>query len=106
MGSEKYWHTATLLPSGKVLIAGGIDETGYTASAELYDPVTGTFTFTNALRTERGDHIATLMASGQVLFEAGESKGGRLPEPEFYNPNQYTVVADNSKPTNAEMTMQ
>jgi hypothetical protein len=46
------------------------------------------------------------MASGQVLFEAGESKGGRLPEPEFYNPNQNTVMADNSKPTNAEMTMQ
>jgi hypothetical protein len=96
MGSEKYWHSATLLPNGKVLIAGGIDERGYTNSAELYDPVTNSFTSTNALRTERGDHVATLMASGQVLFEAGESKGGRLPDPEFYNPDPAPVVADNS----------
>ena len=56
--------------------------------------------------TERGDHMATLMPSGQVLFEAGGSNGGRLPDPEFYNPNQDTVVAENSKPSNVEMTMQ
>ena len=38
-------HTATLLPNGKVLVAGG-DDNGFVhlASAELYDPATGSWT--------------------------------------------------------------
>ena len=36
-------HTATLLPNGKVLVAGGFGNSGYLASAELYDPASGTW---------------------------------------------------------------
>ena len=49
----RYYHTATLLPNGKVLVAGGIGNTGLLASAELYDPATGTWTATGNLATAR-----------------------------------------------------
>ena len=67
-------HTATLLPNGKVLVAGGIDwdEGGpIYDSAELYDPDTGIWSATGSLTTARSDHTATLLASGKVLVAGG-----------------------------------
>ena len=54
-------HTATLLPNGKVLVAGGLDRSvNPSASAELYDPATVTWTATGNLVT------AALSAHGDV----------------------------------------
>ena len=69
-------HTTTLLPSGKVLVVGGNDEsgglfTGYLSSAELYDPATGSWSSTGSLHTARGDHTATLLPNGKVLVAGG-----------------------------------
>ncbi len=50
MGGERASHTATLLPNGKVLVAGGTDSLGNDlATAELFDPSTGTFTATGSM---------------------------------------------------------
>ena len=46
MGTARVVHTATLLPSGKVLVAGGANSNDALSSAEFYDPVTGTWTAT------------------------------------------------------------
>ncbi len=47
MQAGRAWHTATLLPSGKVLITGGVDGSGNTLNtAEVFDPLTNTFTLT------------------------------------------------------------
>ena len=62
-------HTATLLPNGKVLVTGGVDwisgpdspEAKGLHSAELFDPVSGTSTFTGSLEAARAGHIATLL---------------------------------------------
>src|SRR5262249_37082051 len=64
-------HTATLLPDGKVLIAGGGDRNAVLASAELFDPVTGGFSETGSMTTPRGGHEATLLPNGKVLITGG-----------------------------------
>ncbi|MEB2324611.1 MAG: kelch repeat-containing protein, partial [Sorangiineae bacterium] len=59
-------HTASVLGSGKVLVAGG-NNGGALASAELYDPTTGTWAATGSLATGRRDHTASVLGSGKVL---------------------------------------
>ena len=71
LGTARQLHTATLLPSGKVLVAGGNGGTGYLRSAELYDPATGSWSGTSSLGTYRAYHTATLLSSGQVLAAGG-----------------------------------
>jgi hypothetical protein len=66
-------HTETLLPNGKVLVAGGGNGNGggAVASAELYDPTSGTWTATGSLATARSGHTATLLPNGKVLVAGG-----------------------------------
>jgi len=65
-------HTATLLTSGKVLIAGGTDGRGKVlASAELYDPVRNRWTSAGSMAATRIGHTATLLPSGKVLVTGG-----------------------------------
>ena len=64
-------HTATLLPNGKVLVAGGYDGVNYLSSAELYDPASGTWSATGSLTTARKSHTATLLPNGKVLVAGG-----------------------------------
>ncbi len=68
MTSARAYHTATLLPDGRVLIEGGSGDSP--ASAELYDPSTGTFTVTGNLAafSTYGSDKATLLADGRVLI--------------------------------------
>ena len=66
-------HTATLLPSGKVLVAGGRGNSRILNSAELYDPATGMWTATGELGAARDGHTATLLANGQVLVVGGDA---------------------------------
>ena len=80
-------HTATLLPSGKVLIAGGGGAGPATQadSAELFDPALGTWSRTGDLVSGRELHTATLLPNGQVLV-AGGSFSGYLASTELFDP--------------------
>ena len=69
-------HSATLLPNGKVLVAGGRSSRGViTNSAEIYDPATGTWTAAKSLTEARSSHTATLLPNGKVLVVGGYSGG-------------------------------
>jgi hypothetical protein len=93
MSQKRWFHTATLLASGKVLIAGG----GPSAVAELYNPVNGTFTPTGAMKVNRSHHTATLLGDGRVLITGGEDMSANvLASAEIYNPVTGTFVLTGS----------
>jgi N-acetylneuraminic acid mutarotase len=71
MNSPRMNHTATLLPSGKVLVAGGSTGTATTASAEMYDPSSGTWTLVAPMATPRQSHGAVALSNGTALVVGG-----------------------------------
>jgi Galactose oxidase, central domain/Kelch motif len=81
-------HTATLLPNGKVLVAGGFsDMFGFHNTAELYEPATGTWNLTGSLDAFHSDHTATLLSNGKVLVAGGASIANRpVKRAELYDP--------------------
>ena len=80
-------HTATALPSGQVLIAGGMAEGGGSlSSAELFDPATNTVQELAALAERRTGHTATLLEEGRVLVAGGYS-GEYLASIEMFDPS-------------------
>ncbi len=86
MHVPRYGHTATLLPSGKVLVVGG-DQLG-TGDPEVYDPAADTWISTAPMTARRYAHTATLLPSGKVLVVGGVSYAGALinETTELYDP--------------------
>lgn len=71
MTAGRIAHTATLLPSGEVLIAGGENAQGALSTAEIYDPEMNTFVSTGTMMAPRTGHTATLLNNGMVLIAGG-----------------------------------
>jgi N-acetylneuraminic acid mutarotase len=87
MATVRREHTATLLQNGKVLVAGGFNNAiGEVATAELYDPTTGTWTNTGNLSIARHGHTATLLPNGKVLVAGGYNEVQTLAQAELYDP--------------------
>jgi trimeric autotransporter adhesin len=96
-------HTSTVLNNGMVLIAGGYNG-NILASAELYDPASGTFTSTGSLNNARIYHTATLLNNGMVLIVGGtDNNGNILAGAELYNPATGTFTPTGSLSTAREL---
>ncbi len=91
MNSVRFVHTATLLPNGTVLIAGGFNAGNTSlavASAEIFDPSTNTFTLTGAMTIPRSRYTSTVLPDGAVLAVGGTNsiQGVTAPTPaEIYS---------------------
>jgi N-acetylneuraminic acid mutarotase len=86
MNVSRWGHTATRLNDGRVLVAGGATCDRVLASAEIYDPGTGTWTGTGSMTTVRVDHVAVLLEDRRVLVAGGYNGGGTLASAEIYDP--------------------
>ncbi len=98
LNTARAFHTATLLPNGMVLVAGGHDGPTFApsdvlSSAELYDPASGTWTVTGSLNTARYLHTATLLPNGMVLVAGGITGFNAFASAELYDPASGTWTA-------------
>jgi hypothetical protein len=88
MTTARFGQTATTLSDGLILLAGGAQgaccEPTTIASAELYDPKSGTFSPTGSMSTPRANDTATLLPDGRVLFAGGEGEGPILASAELF----------------------
>jgi hypothetical protein len=117
MKFARHGHAAVLLRSGKVLVAGGFAPTadpvspasGYTRTAEIYDPATNTWTKAANMSTGRFQPTMTVLKDGRVLVAGGsgdvETPDGihaavPLESAELYDPdtNSWTDVPSMSVP--------
>jgi N-acetylneuraminic acid mutarotase len=92
MSTARAVHTASRLADGHVLVTGGDRGAPFydaTATAELYNPSTGTWAPTGSMATARESHTATVLADGRVLVAGGNSGGSFatiFSSAEIYNP--------------------
>lgn len=100
MTSARQGPTATLLPDGRVLITGGVDNDGVVLdSAELYDPMTGTFSPVGQMTTSRYGHLAAALGDGDVLIAGGiDNAGSSLKSAEVFDANSGSFTAIKTMP--------
>jgi hypothetical protein len=88
MNSPRWLHTATLLPSGRVLVVGGfVDQSNAIASAEHYDPTDEVWVAAEDAIHAVAGHTATLLPSGKVLIAGGLGPSGTSPLAQLYDPD-------------------
>jgi hypothetical protein len=89
--------TATVLASGKVLLAGGADSSGTPlVTADIFNPATGTTTPTvNNMTSARAFHTATLLQNGTVLLAGGamDHSDNLTPTADIFDPATRTFSA-------------
>ena len=106
MHADRQDHTATLLPDGTVLVAGGFgseDARGVDpmmASAEVYDPAGDTWSVIGDMHEDRGSHSATLLQNGNVLVAGGsaEQYGTAAVPPHSTEPHPSTTPGETAGP--------
>jgi len=107
MGTSRRHSQYYPLPDGRILVVGGTDTTGvdgaasiFYATAEIYDPATGTWTATGSLTTGgRVLHTSTALPDGRILITGGWNGSAALSSAETYNPATGTSSATGSMTT-------
>ena len=110
LAEARDWHTATPLSDGRVLVVGGtdggdagssFDPEGVLASAEVWDPATGTFGPAGSLAGPAILHTATPLPDGRVLVIGGWDGDEYLASTEAWSPLTPLTAADPVAAVNA-----
>jgi hypothetical protein len=97
MAADRAAHTATTLPDGRVLVAGGFVEKGSPVGAELYDAAAGRFSALPPMVETRHSHSATILPDGTVLIVGGYGAGTTtLQTAEIFDPRTRTFTRTGS----------
>lgn len=93
MATTRMHHTATVLPNGTVLVAGGkTDMSGVATWSEIYDPMVGRWDHvTGQMTFGRYLHDAVSLGDGRAFFAGGQDDSGRAPWGEVYLPDRITT---------------
>lgn len=95
-GLPRYLHTATGLADGRILMVGGYHTPEHvrakttsmpSASVQIYDPLTDTWSDAASLACPRARHAATLLPDGRVAVSGGVNQVA-LSSIEVYDPRQ------------------
>ncbi|CAF3950520.1 unnamed protein product, partial [Rotaria sordida] len=102
MLGERYYHTASVLANGNVLIIGGYYG-GYRSTAELYDLSTGTWKFAGSMKDARYRHTASILMNGKVLVAGGSNSSSYLSSALLYDPitGNWTTTGNMSNSRNS-----
>ena len=95
----RWSHTATLLPNGNVLAAGGYGNGVVLMTAEIYDSATATWTPAGNLLARRAEHTATLLPDNKVLVAGGFGRDypyGSHTSAELFDPASRTWTSTGS----------
>ncbi len=104
MSVARFAHSTTALHDGRVLVAGGTSANGQSdpplQSAELYDPITNSWSSAASMSFAREGHSAVLLPNGQVLVTGGYGESGKLAGAELYDPtaDRWTATGSMSVP--------
>ncbi|WP_239014851.1 Kelch repeat-containing protein [Archangium violaceum] len=114
MNEGRSAHTATLLPSGKVLVVAGTttnfwtNSSAETRSVELYDPDTNEWSAGPSIFTPRRKHTATLLYSGKVLVTGGDLDSQPQKDAQLYDPatNSWSFAPDMPRARTGHLAVQ
>ncbi len=86
MAVARAYGSATALPDGSVVVAGGVGTGASLDSAEVYDPSSGAWSLTGAMIEARSQHVAVALRDGRVLVAGGTQERTALADAELYTP--------------------
>lgn len=105
LNHARRYHESTLLPNGKILVAGGYNKTAiggiHHRSTEIYDPVSQAWTTTGDLNLARGGHTLTALPDGRVLAAGGWNStetASALATSELYDSGEPMTISPGSLP--------
>jgi hypothetical protein len=89
---QRWGHTATALPDGRVVIAGGDTPLTLTQFVDIFDPVENTLTTVGTLVSPRRGHAATLLSDGRVVIAGGFTGHSMVDVVEIFDPENLSLT--------------